>query len=395
MKSKSLQDYQHLEFRRCWRLSERALLNLGECVAIIDALCAMPIDPKLQAQLRHVSFSRGAQATTAIEGNTLTEEELQKVLDGKELPKSREYQAKEVMNAIAAMEHVWHLIINDGCRDLVTPKLLCDLNRLVGKDLGTLFDGVPGRLRSDRRHVGRYLAPPHEAVPKLVDEMCEWLKREFGFATGQQQMHEAIVQAIVAHVYFEWIHPFADGNGRTGRMLEFFILLRAGLPDIAAHVLANHYNNSRAEYAGHFDNARKKRDLSEFLEYAVQGMVDGLRDTLRNVADEAFHIVWRSHVYDVFSDYTDYRKRTVFKRQRFLALEMPAEDFTAEKLLQQSEPLLKQYMHMDRRTLAKDLEVVVKLGLAEKDGDVFRPALMRLAPHVPKRALNSPVQRRK
>ncbi len=375
-------DYPHLSFQKRWELSQSTCRNLGGCVEIIKLIRDMPIAPKLQAKLRQVAFSRGAQATTAIEGNTLTDDEIRKILDGQELPKSREYQAQEVKNALAAMEHVWSLVVKQGANDLVTPQLLCELNRIVGKDLGVLYDGVPGRFRRDRRHVGRYLAPPPEVVEELVSRLCDWLKSEFRFSSGGQRIDEAIVEAIVAHVYFEWIHPFADGNGRTGRLLEFFILLRGGLPDVAAHVLANHYNLSRAEYAGHFDSARQHRDLSDFIAYAVQGLLDGLRATAGEIQNDLWRIVWRSHVYDVFSDYTDYRKRSVFKRRRSLALSMPPGPTSPEKLLMQSEDLVRQYLHTDRRTLLADLQVLVDLGLVDRDGENFSPAMHRLSTHI-------------
>jgi len=41
------------------------------------------------------------------------------------------------------------------------------------------------------------------------------------------------------------IHPFGDSNGRTARLIEFYILLRAGLPDMVSHILSNHYNDTR------------------------------------------------------------------------------------------------------------------------------------------------------
>ena len=64
-----------------------------------------------------------------------------------------------------------------------------------------------------------------------------WLPQEFGFAANQQQtfLVDAVVQAIVTHVYLEWIHPFGDGNGRTGRLLEFYILLRWGIRHRVPH----------------------------------------------------------------------------------------------------------------------------------------------------------------
>ncbi|NJN71060.1 MAG: hypothetical protein HC801_12855, partial [Nitrospira sp.] len=82
----------------------------------------------------------------------------------------------------------------------------------------------------------------------LFDRFCEWLKKEFCFDSGSQSFEDAVIQAIVTHVYLEWIHPFGDGNGRTGRLLEFYILLRAGNPDISSHILSNFYNETRAEY---------------------------------------------------------------------------------------------------------------------------------------------------
>lgn len=354
---------------------------------MIDCIANLPIDPALQAQLRQVAFQRGAQATTAIEGNTLTDDELRQLLAGVELPKSREYQGIEVANALDAMQFVRERIIENRSHDLVTGALLKQFNQKLGKNLGKLFDGTPGRYRQDRRHVGRYLAPPPEAVEPLVEQFCEWLRTEFRFEAGSQPLHEAIVQAIVAHVYFEWIHPFADGNGRTGRLLEFYVLLRAGLPDIAAHVLANHYNQSRAEYAAYFESARQQRDLSEFVAYAVQGLRDGLQQTMGTVQGEAFRIVWQSHVYDVFAEYTDYHKRSIFKRRRALALAMPPTEFTPETLLQQSAQLLQTYMSLDRRALLADLDVIVTLGLAEKrEQGQYVAMTSKLSTHLANRA---------
>jgi Fic family protein len=388
-----LVDYEHLrEFRKCWRLTVNSAINLGKCSAYIEALGALPITPDVQHTLRVVSFERGAQATTAIEGNTLSDEEVHQAVEGKPLPKSRQYQAQEVVNALGAMNSIRDKVVG-GQRSLVTPTLLCDWNRQIGKDLGPLYDGVPGKFRTDRRHVSRYLAPPHEAVPKLTSELCRWLKKEFGFGRQDQSIEDAIQQAIAAHVYFEWIHPFADGNGRTGRLLEFYILLRAGLPDITGHVLANHYNKSRIEYSASFDRAREKRDLTEFMEYAIQGMSDGLIATMRTVQVQSFRIAWESHVYHAFDSYTDYNKRTVFKRRRSLALAvLPFEEpFTSIELVRRSDFLAGEYMGKDRRVLKSDIQVLIDLQLLrpiEIEGATkYRANIQALAGSIPSRAL--------
>ena len=76
------------------------------------------------------------------------------------------------------------------------------------------------------------------------------------------------------HVYIAMIHSFGDGNGRTVRLIEFYILLRAGLPDIASHILSNHYNDTRQEYYRQIDLCIRERDLSGFVRYVVQGFRD-------------------------------------------------------------------------------------------------------------------------
>lgn len=372
-----LKDYPHLELRKCWELRLPTALALGECVGLIDSLGEFPLTPEVHEHLHQVALSRGAQATTAIEGNTLTDDEVRLILEKRELPPSRQYQVQELQNAIDAMNEVGGTVFRadgEGKRLLVTPELICSFHKLIGKNLGEVFDAVPGKFRTDRRHVGRYLAPPHEVVPELVKRLCDWLRDAFTFSKGSQSIDEAIQQAIAAHVYFEWIHPFGDGNGRTGRLIEFFILLRAGFPDICAHVLANHYNNTRQEYTHHFDKAKTKRNISEFLEYSITGLRDGLKEVMQQVQEGIFKVAWRSYVYDKFSEYKDYRKKTVFTRRRDLALAMPLnETFHLGRLIASDLELYKQFEVLGKRAAKDDMEVIVKLGLAESLGtDFFR-----------------------
>ncbi len=363
------QDYPHLRFVRCWNVLDNVSRKLGQCESLSRCLGDLPIDPDVQHQMRRVSFERGAVATTAIEGNTLTEAELRLRLEGKELPESRQYQGTEVMNVLNLMHEVHNNVVNKGYSEPISPSMICDFNRQIGKDLGPLYDGVPGRTRRDSRHVGSYLAPPCEYVDDLLSEYCDWLRREFQFHSGKQAFADAIIQAIVAHVFFEWIHPFADGNGRTGRMIEFYVLLRAGMPDVAAHILANHYSKTRSEYTAHFDRARKSRDLTEFVAYAVTGLIDGLWDSWNLIQASTFKVCWEAYVYRVFASYDNYHKRSIFKRRRNLALAMPiGKSFTLIDVAISSNELAKEYMEKDMRTIKADFEVVLNLGLAKKVG---------------------------
>lgn len=64
-----------------------------------------------------------------------------------------------------------------------------------------------------------------------------------------------ILKAILVHLYLVWIHPFADGNGRTTRLLEHHIMLAGGVPETATHLLRYFYNETRANYYSRLEDS--------------------------------------------------------------------------------------------------------------------------------------------
>jgi Fic family protein len=260
-------------------------------------------------------------ATTAIEGNTLSEEQVLDAIDGKlEVPPSLEYQKQEVQNIIRAFNEV-QKTRKSGPFGHMSQKLVCDYNGLVldGLELG---DGtIPGVLREHQVVVGRaYKAVHAEDCPYLLDRLCGWLNGpDFQLPEGWHKNGGkafAIVKSIVAHLYLAWIHPFGDGNGRTARLLEFHILLAAGVHPAAAHLLSNHYNSTRQEYYRQLGLASKSKDIIPFLEYAVTGFVDGLQEQLNVIMKQHWGIVWENYVNDFFGEV----KSEFRRRQRKLAL---------------------------------------------------------------------------
>ncbi len=341
---------------------------LGQCHSIVQQLCDVPLDPTDYEKLLRVELIKGAQATTAIEGNTLSDEEVKQVADGESLPPSKRYQEIEMRNMLEAMTTLRDEV-TQGQTNIIKPELLLRFHEMVGQDLGEYFDAIPGRYRGDERHVGPYKCPPYREVEKLVNDLCSWLGNEFRYPAGQQDFTLGVVEAIVAHVYLEWIHPFGDGNGRTGRMLEFYILLRAGTPDIAAAVLSNHYNLTRPEYYRQLDNASKKNDLTSFLNYAIQGFRDGLQGVLNVVTVGQFRTVWRSYIYDVFSHMTI---NQAFKRRRQLILEMPLDTaLTRDQMVETNANIIKQYANLSTRTIARDIDILIEAELLRKDGKTY------------------------
>jgi len=366
-------DYPHLTFSSTqWELSKRSLIMLGQCVAYIKAISNTPIMPQFYDELMKLALRKGAQATTAIEGNTLSEEEIAKLQEGEKLPPSKEYQEIEVKNILEAFNELLFETVYENKEQLITPELLLRFHRLVGKNLGEHFNAIPGRFRNNDVVVGTYRCPDHRDVLPLIDNYCQWLRCEFKYEDGKQLFSDIIIQAIIAHVYLEWIHPFGDGNGRTGRLIEFYILSRGGNPDITLHILSNHYNYTRPEYYRQLDKASKSGSLSEFIEYALTGFRDGLQQTLEKIQASQLLNAWQKYVYDKFGE-IEIGQKQVFKRRRTLGLEIPIDKkFTFDEIPELNIKLARLYSNISSKTLERDLEeLIANEIIIDQDGKYF------------------------
>ncbi len=298
-------------------LSHQVWMALGECGSICAHIANIPLAPEEWIEMHRVYLAKGVLATTAIEGNTLSEDEVRKAVDGHlKLPVSKAYLKQEVDNIIAVFNEVLQQIHTDTLPDL-TPELLCSYNRKVLADLPLPDEVVAGEFRAHRVGVGPYRGPAVEHVEGMVRELCDQL-RSFDDAP-LEPTPRAILKAVIAHLYVAWIHPFGDGNGRTARLLEALILLQSGVPSPAAHLLSNYYNSTRAEYYRVLDRASKMRDPLSFASYAIVGLRDELREQRERLMEKVWKVVWNNHIYATF----DRKKKTArTHRQQKLALEL-------------------------------------------------------------------------
>ena len=351
------------------RLSFKAWLQLGECASKCEHVAGVPLRPETERELRKLYLARGVQATTAIEGNTLSEEEVRRVIDHQlVLPPSRKYLGQEIENIVEACGLITSRI-EAGAPDRITPEEIQEFNRIVLKDL-TLDDPVvPGEFRTRVVTVGGYVAPNGRYVEGLVEALCEWLNGE-EFRRPEFPIVFGILKAIVAHLYIAWIHPFGDGNGRTARLLEFDILARSGIPTPGAHLLSNHYNLTRAEYYRQLNRASKKADVTQFVEYAVQGFRDGLREQLKLINAQVFDTCWRNFVYTSFGD----ARTTAERRQRRLVLDLSKCDSPVPRsvLRTLSEKVSLNYARRTDRTLTRDLNELVRRDLIVRESGGYR-----------------------
>jgi Fic family protein len=346
-------------------------LALGEAASKCEHIAQVPLRPVTAKLLHQMYLAKGAAATTAIEGNTLSEAEVRAAVEGTlVVPPSKQYLKQEVENVIEACNTIMRQVAEQNVPPL-TAELIGAYNNQVLKQLPLKDEIVPGRVRTYSVGVANYRGAPAQDCEYLLGRLCEWLTgAEFAAPAGKEMMW-AIIKAVVAHLYLAWIHAFGDGNGRTARLVELHILLSAGVPSPAAHLLSNHYNQTRAEYYQQLDYASKSGgDLVPFLKYALQGFVDGLREQLKFIWEQQWDVVWRNYVHERFAD----KKSQTDRRQLHLALDLGAKGaaVTVGDLTELTPRLAREYAGKTTKTLQRDLNALVKLGLIARDGRKVR-----------------------
>ncbi len=223
----------------------------------------LPWIPALQRDTR----SRNGHASTAIEGNPLTLEQVRALEEGRELAAADKRSSREVLNYFDGLRYVEKHVR----KRMIRHEDIFDLHRLLAA--GVMDQGEAGRYRIIAVQVGRHFPPAAADVSGLMFELLEWWNY-------QAAELSPVLSSAVLHYQFEHIHPFADGNGRTGRALALWELYRRGFDSHHIFAVDEYYWEDRPGYYGALEAVRRAGgDLSGWLEYCAEG----LRQTLERV----------------------------------------------------------------------------------------------------------------
>jgi Fic family protein len=345
---------------------------IGEARSRCEYIAGVPLRPQMAQQLEVVYLSKGVHATTSIEGNTLSEEQVkQQIEKSLKLPPSQQYLQQEVQNIIDACGGIVSEL-GHHTTIAITSERIKQLNALVLRRLPNEAEVIPGDFRKHSVGVMGYRGAPWQDCEYLVSRLCDWLNGP-DFRSDDSDMKFALVllNSVIAHLYIAWIHPFGDGNGRTARLVEFLIMGRSGLVAFpSAHLLSNHYKKTRSRYYAELDRSSKTEDGPiKFFEYAVEGFVDGLREQVRYIRDQQIQVTWESHIHEQFRD----KNSLSSERQKHLLLDMPVEYTSKKNLLNVSPRVAREYASKSEKTLTRDLDSLKRMRLIVRSGTSYRP----------------------
>ena len=244
-----------------FQITASMLRDLERIAATRTQLAAAALQVTWVPQLQKDSKYRGAHASTAIEGNPLTLEEVRALDAGALLPSHTERSRREITNYFAGLRWMERRTGSDAP---ITHEDLFELNRRLAGDV--MDQGEAGRYRSMQVRVGRHVPPGPEFVSGLMRELLDWWN-------GPSKEWSPVISSGILHYQFEDIHPFADGNGRSGRMLALWELYRRGFDTHHIFSIDEFYWEDRPRYYQQLDAVRTSDGgLTSWLEYTTEGL---------------------------------------------------------------------------------------------------------------------------
>jgi Fic family protein len=244
---------------------------LNRVAAISEAIGRLTVlsDPARALRLRRVNRIRTIHGSLAIEGNTLSAAQITAILEGKRvIAPPREVQ--EVKNALAVYDSL-------DAWDALAETDLLEAHRIL---MSGLMDEA-GRYRQGGVGVmaGQqviHVAPPADRVPYLMADLFRWL-----FATDA---HPLIASAVF-HYEFEFIHPFADGNGRMGRLWQSLILAHWN-PLFAEIPVESLIFEHQAEYYATLQESTHQTDSAPFIAFMLRMIHEALSSSTPQVGPQ-------------------------------------------------------------------------------------------------------------
>ena len=229
--------------------------EISEQVGELNA-SALVSSPQLRKQNRIKTIT----GTLAIEGNTLGEEQITAIVDGKAVLGSARELA-EVKGAIAAYDALPSLQPANS-QDLLAAHALLMADILSTP--GTFRNQAVGIHKSGKIH---HVAPPAHKVSGLMGELMQWL--------SSAQDHPLITSSVF-HYEFEFIHPFSDGNGRMGRLWQSLILSQ-WQPLFLSLPLESVIKEHQTQYYQALEQADEQANSTPFIQFMLTAIGQTLR----------------------------------------------------------------------------------------------------------------------
>lgn len=251
-----------IEMEKVYDLLEKANVAIGR----LDGLSATLPDTPL---FLYMYVRKEAILSSQIEGTQSTLSDLL-LYENNEATEINDIDIKDVSNYVAAMYHGLERIKGGFPLSL---RLIKEMHQLLLSD-GRGSSKQPGEFRHSQNWIGGTRPGNAKFVPPSPEKIMELLGNLELFLHDDNVKLPTLIKAGLAHVQFETIHPFLDGNGRLGRLLITFILCANNLLQEPLLYLSLYFNTHRQLYFDHLQLVRETGDWEEWLQFFLTGVIE-------------------------------------------------------------------------------------------------------------------------
>jgi len=252
----------------------------------------MPLTPQVLSSLRESMRLQTTHYSTMIEGNQLSQAQIDQIIKHKKKIVGRKREEYEVKGYYCALHHVekWSLRNKP-----VTEKLIQNLHALVmaggtSRVKPTSYRDGQNVIRNSADKMIVYMPPEAHDVPALMGELVQWIDR------NHQNIPHPLIAGI-AHYQFATIHPYYDGNGRTARLLTTLLLHLAGYDLKGLYSLEEYYAQDLEAYykalnigpSHNYYLGRADADITPWLAYFIEGMATSFEKVLNQMSRAQQH----------------------------------------------------------------------------------------------------------
>lgn len=262
-----------------YSITNSMLKSVGVVEAAKEVVLNAPLIPAWEVKFRKEAELRMVHHGTHIEGNQLSAEEVQEVLDGKEVF-ARDRDIQEVINYRNVLKFIDQIAnqIGPGSPYYFTLETIMEIHRittekLLPEDQSGQFRTKQVVLRNTRTGLISYTPPPAAEIPFLMEDLVAWINSE------ETKELYPVVKAGIIHYELARIHPFIDGNGRTARATATLIMFLDGYDIRRFFSLEQYFDENPIDYYETLQAVSNQlvldtheRDLTPWLEYFIKGV---------------------------------------------------------------------------------------------------------------------------
>ncbi len=329
-----------------------------EVLVAFESIKYIPILPNIASQIEEELIKKSIFSTAAIEGNSLTQEDVDKIIDDKKTNFSKERFVKEIQNLKKAYNEIKAINVFNT-KTLISQDLIKNYHKIITDRLESETN-IPGQYRNTKVIVGNQAHGGTNVPPKIFEDIKNLMKEFVSWINSKELLEiHPIFRACIAHLTLALIHPFGDGNGRTSRIIEAHILKTEGYRFVYT-MLSNYYYKNIDEYFITFSKVLKNKDndISDFVLFYLKGMLE----SIKTIRDKIYYIITGLSL-QLFLLHLKRNNKISQRQCDFLSIMLDNNKEVTEKEILEDVNLKLIYEKLSSRTLKRDIKFLLDANL--------------------------------